>query len=190
MNLIDSHRRVDDDVTLGNCRMNRLLLRTNLYCVRGSSQQGLQHVSDRFYPVYEQAGTKISTKKFEVFISQDAQGSIFCKWAEIHCSRRRSSTLGWYLRVTEVGTKRLTHVWVKQGQFCLSFIAPWLWNGSFQRPQSFQSLNRFLFRSSPVVMNLREDWKNIVKRINDRDGIFAKSSRCDTSRQRSQVWNR
>jgi len=66
MNLIDSHRRVDDDVTLGNCGMNRLLLRTNWYCVRGSSQQGLQHVSDRFYPVYDQAGTKISTKKVEV----------------------------------------------------------------------------------------------------------------------------
>jgi len=133
---------------------------------------------------------KSALKSLRYCISQDVQGSIFCKWAEIHCSRRRSSTLGWYLRVTEVGTKRLTHVWVKQGQFCLSFIAPWLWNGSFQRPQSFQSLNRFLFRSSPVVMNLREDWKNIVKRINDRDGIFAKSSRCDTSRQRSQVWNR
>jgi len=25
MNLIDSHRRVDEGVTVGNCRMNRLL---------------------------------------------------------------------------------------------------------------------------------------------------------------------
>jgi len=38
------HKRVDEGVTVGNCRMNRLLLRTNLYCMRGSSQQGLQHV--------------------------------------------------------------------------------------------------------------------------------------------------
>ena len=40
-------------------------------------------------------------------------------------------------------------------QFCVSFIAPWLRNGSFQRPQSFQFLNRSLFRSSSVVVNLR-----------------------------------
>ena len=37
----------------------------------------------------------------------------------------------------------------------MSFIAPWWRNGSFQRPQSFQFLNRSLLRSSPVVMNLR-----------------------------------
>ena len=37
---------------------------------------------------------------------------------------------------------------------------------------------------------LGESWKNIIKRINDRDRTFAKSSRCDTLRQRAQVWNR
>jgi len=57
--------------------------------------------------------------------------------------------------VTEVGTKELIHGLVKQTQFCVSFIAPWWQNGSFQRTQSFQFLNRSLFQSSPVVMNLR-----------------------------------
>ena len=37
---------------------------------------------------------------------------------------------------------------------------------------------------------LGDDWKNTVKRTESRDGIFAKSSRCGTSRQRAQVWNR
>ena len=37
----------------------------------------------------------------------------------------------------------------------MSFIAPWRRNGSFQRTQSSQLSNRPLFRSSPVVMNLR-----------------------------------
>ena len=62
---------------------------------------------------------------------------------------------GWYSRVTEVGTNRLKHGLVKQTQFFVSFIAPWWRNGSFQRTQSFQFLNRSLFRSSPVVINLR-----------------------------------
>jgi len=35
------------------------------------------------------------------------------------------------------------------------FIVPWWRNGSFQRKQNIQFLNRSLFRSSPVVMNLR-----------------------------------
>jgi len=74
----------------------------------------------------------------------------------MHCSRwRRASTLGWYSRVTKVGTKRLKHGLVKQTQFCVIFIAPWWRNGSFQRTQSFQFLNRTLFGSSLVVMNLR-----------------------------------
>jgi len=68
MNLIDSHRRVDEGVTVGNCRMNRLLcsLRTNWHYMRGSFQQGLQHAFDLFYSACDQAGTKISTKKTEL----------------------------------------------------------------------------------------------------------------------------
>jgi len=47
--------------------------------------------------------------------------------------------------------------------FCVRFIAPWWRNRCFQRPQRFQRLNRSLFRSSPVVMNLwwrlKEYWQ-------------------------------
>jgi len=68
MNLINSHRRVDEGVVVGNCRMNGFLcfLRTNWYCMRGSSQQGLQHAFDRFYAACGEAGRQICTKKVEV----------------------------------------------------------------------------------------------------------------------------
>jgi len=39
-------------------------------------------------------------------------------------------------------------------QFCVSFIALWSQNGSFQTPQSCQFSNRSLFRSLLVVVNL------------------------------------
>ena len=42
------------------------VLRTKWCCIRGSSQQGLQHTFDRFSAACDQAGTKISTKKVEV----------------------------------------------------------------------------------------------------------------------------
>ena len=52
-------------------------------------------------------------------------------------------------------TKGLIHKLVKKTQFYVSFISPGWWNGSFQRTQNFRFLNRSLFRSSPVIMNLR-----------------------------------
>jgi len=51
MNLTDSNRRVDKGVTVGNCRMDCLVFEDELvaYCMRGSSQQGLQLAFDRFF---------------------------------------------------------------------------------------------------------------------------------------------
>jgi len=124
--------------------------------MRGSSQQSLQPAFDRFSAAYNQAITKISSKKIEVLCLSRRPSSVVCKWAAIHCSRwRRSSTLRWYSLVTEVGTKELIHGLVKQTQFCVSYVALWWQNWSFQRLQSLQFSNRSLFRSSPVVMNLR-----------------------------------
>ena len=58
--------------------------------------------------------------------------------------------------MTEGGTSRLIQALVNQTQFCVSFIALWSLNGSFQTPQSCQFLNLCLFRSLPLVMNLRQ----------------------------------
>jgi len=52
------------------------------------------------------------------------------------------------------GGKDLIHGLVKQTQFCLSFIALWSQNGSFQTPRCCQFINRSFFRSSTTVMNL------------------------------------
>jgi len=35
---------------------------------------------------------------------------------------------------------------------------------------------------------LRNDWRNTIWSANSREGIFAKSERCDTSRQSAQLW--
>ena len=63
--------------------------------------------------------------------------------------------MGWYLRVTEGGARRLIHGLVKLTQFCMSFTALWSQNENFQTPQSCQFSNRSLFRSLPMVINLR-----------------------------------
>ena len=84
-------------------------------------------------------------------------------WAEIHCSRwRRQRTWEWYSRVMDVGT--LIHGLVKQTQLCVSCIALWSQNGRFQTSQSFQLLNRSLFRCSPVVMNFRWPMKKYCQK--------------------------
>jgi len=63
---------------------------------------------------------KSALKKLRCCVCQDAQSSVFCTWAKIHCSRwRHSSTFGWYSRVMEVGTKGLIHGLVKLTKFCL-----------------------------------------------------------------------
>jgi len=142
---------------LGTAGWTVCFWRKNWYCMR-RSQHGLQHAYFQFSAACDQegTGTKISTKKMEAMCLYDAQSSVFCKWVEIRYSRWwRSSSLGWYSRLTEVGTKRLIHGLVKQTQFCVSFTSPWWRNGSFQNSQSFQFLNWPLLRSSPVVMNLR-----------------------------------
>jgi len=72
--------------------------------------------------VCNQAETKISAKRLRYCVSQGTQGSVFCKWSEVHSSTfRRLSTLGWYLRVTKVGTRGLIDGLEKQTQFCVSF---------------------------------------------------------------------
>jgi len=124
--------------------------------MRGSSQQGLQHAFDRFSTACEQAGTKISSKKTEVLILLRRPRQCILQVSENTLQQvGHSSSSGWYLRVTKVGTKGLIRWLVKQTQFCVSFIAPWWRNRSFQRKQSFQFLNRSLSRSSPVVTTLR-----------------------------------
>jgi len=59
-NGIDSHSRVDEGVTAGSCRINRLLFASDLVLL-ASSQQSLQHALDRFSAACGQVGMETST---------------------------------------------------------------------------------------------------------------------------------
>jgi len=73
----------------------------------------------------------------------------------VHCNRWRSSTtLRWYLRVTESGARRLMHGLVKPSQFCVSFIALWSWNGIFQTLQAVSFKSVFV----PILTYGYESW--------------------------------
>jgi len=85
---------------------------------------------------------KISTKDAEVllYVSLQTQGSVCGKWAAMvtfkylgalfTCDGSRSA-------------RRLIHGLVKLTKFCVSVIALWPQNGSFQTPQTCQFSNRF-----------------------------------------------
>jgi len=94
-NLIDSHRRVDEIVSVGDCRINRLLFADGLVRGYGSSQQGLQHAFDRFFAACNQAGTKISSKKIEVLCP--FQGSVKTSKAVFSASERKFPATGGYV---------------------------------------------------------------------------------------------
>jgi len=109
----------------------------------GSSQQGFQEAFDRFYSACGQAGTKISTEKIEVLCLSRRPGQYILQVSGYTLQLVETFK---YLRVVyfslvmEIGTKRLIHGLVKQTQFCVSFIAPWLRNGTFQNRKAFSVL--------------------------------------------------
>jgi len=65
INWIDSQSRVDEGVSVGSCRINRLLFADNLVLL-ASSEHGLDYALDRFSATCDQAGMNISTEKTEV----------------------------------------------------------------------------------------------------------------------------
>jgi len=95
-------------------------------------------------------------------------GDVEVPWDGIH-EWRKSEQRDWYTN------------WYSKRSFAWALLL------RGDQTESFQFLNWPLFRSSPMVMNLRWRLKNAVKRMNGRDGIFAKSSRCDTSWQIARV---
>jgi len=70
MNWVESQRRVNENVIVGSCNINRLPLADYLVLL-GFSQQGLQHALDRFPVACGQAGMTISTKKTGIMPLQD-----------------------------------------------------------------------------------------------------------------------
>jgi len=64
MDWIDSHSRVDEGVTVGSYRINRLYFADDLVLL-ASFQQCLQHALDRFSAACDRTGMKINTKNSE-----------------------------------------------------------------------------------------------------------------------------
>jgi len=93
-NWIDSNRRVDEDVTVESCRINRLLFSRRLHaaCIFWITYS---HAFDRFAAACDQAEMKICAKMTEVLcLSGNPSQCVRCMEAAIHCSRlRRSGTL-------------------------------------------------------------------------------------------------
>jgi len=70
VNWMDSRSR-DEGVTVGTCRINRLLFVDNLVLL-ASFKQGLQHDLDRFSAVCDPTWIKISTKESKgLYLSRD-----------------------------------------------------------------------------------------------------------------------
>ena len=176
MNWIDSHSRVDEGVTVGSCRINRLLFVDNFMLLE-SSQRRLQHPLDRFSAVYDRCGMKISAKQTEVSLrilrhSTYPRQSMLQVSGNILQQVEKFKYLGVVFASGGGRNKGLIKGMVKQTHFCVSFIALWSQNGSFQTLRSCQFSNQSLFRSSPVVWILDNDWKNIIPSAIGRDGIL------------------
>ena len=123
---IESHRRVGQGVTVGNCRTNRLLFADELYCMRGSSQQGLQHVFHRFSDACGQTETQISAKALEHCVSQDVQGSVFYK--RRGNTHQQVETFKYFRVIFTSDGNRKKYIEIrllKQMQICVRFFAPW-----------------------------------------------------------------
>jgi len=108
---IDSLSHVKKGITVGSCKVKRLHFADDL-ALLAFSEQDLQHAFDRFAATCDQAGMNISAKRTEVFCLFRSPSSAHCRYAEIHCSKlRSSSTLGWYFRVVEGRKRTMIHDW-------------------------------------------------------------------------------
>jgi len=161
---------------LGTAGWTVCFLRTNWYCMRGSSQQGLQHAFDRFSAACYQAGTKISTETIEVFcLSRRPRQCIL----QLSGNTLQHVEMFMYLGVVFTsGESRNKGIHKRidktnAGELYCSVVT----KRELSKTAKLSLLNRSLFRSSPVVINPSgDDWKNAVKRTNGTDGILAKSS--------------
>jgi len=90
MNLIDSHSRVEEGVTVGSCRISRLLFADDWVLIT-SSQLGLQHALDRISAACDPSRMKISTKNTEVLCLSANQRQCVLQVSEIHRRRWRNS---------------------------------------------------------------------------------------------------
>ena len=108
--------------------------------------------------------------------------SVRCKWAAIHCNRWGSSTLGWYLRVTEGGARRLIY----------NAVLRELYRSVVTKRELSNTAELSVFKSVfvPILTYGDESWvmtEKIISGASGRDGIFAKSPRHNTGAYRGEM---
>jgi len=138
MNWIDSHSRVDKDVTVWSSRIDCLLFVDDLVLLT-SSEQGLQHSFDQFSAACYKTGMKISTKKTDAFC-------LFRKAS--HCMLQVSENALQQvekLKYLKLWYRKFIQGLIKPTQFCINFITLWSQNKSLQASQSCWFLNQSLF---------------------------------------------
>jgi len=96
---LDSHSRVDEGVTFGSCRINRLLFADDVVLL-ASSQLSFQHALDWFSAACDRAGMKINTKNTEVLSLYKpkavyAAGELQCTAAGRDVQAPRSGICDW-----------------------------------------------------------------------------------------------
>ena len=159
--------------------------------MRESSQQGLQHAFDRFSVVCDQEGTKIRSKKIEVLCLLRRPRQCFL---QVIGNTLQQVEAFKYLEVvfTSNGSrnKLIDTLICKANPVLRVLYCSVVTKRQLSKMQNFQFSIGSLFRSHQWSWYLGDDWNNTVKRTNVRDGMFAKGSPCDTSWQRTQVWNR
>ena len=189
MNWIDSHRRVDKGVTVGNCRMNRLVCAGKLV------------LHGWIFPTGSSAGI------WSVFCCvrpRRNENQLWKDWGVMSCPRKCFLQLsGNTLQQVETFTyrgvvftseeSRNKEIDTRIGK--ANSVLRELYCSMVKKQELSKNAKLSVFKSVfvPILTCgheiLGDDWKNTVRRTNGRDGIFTKRSRCDTSWQRAQVWN-
>jgi len=91
MNWIESHSRIDEGVTVGSCRKNRLLFADDLVLLACSQQFSACTLSVFCcYAIEPEWKSTLQIPRY--YVSLQTQGSVCCKWATIHCSTWWSSS--------------------------------------------------------------------------------------------------
>jgi len=149
----DSYSWVDEGVTVGSCRINRLLFPDDLVLL-ASCQRSLKHALGRFSATCYRTGMKI-TKNTEVLcLSTNPRQSVCCKWAAIAAGGevqvRRGGIYDWH-RV-EQGD------WYTDCQSQCTVLRE-LYRSVFTKWEFSNTANLSVFksvvvRSLPMVMNL------------------------------------
>ena len=82
---MDKLSRTDECVTIGRCKISRLLFADDLVLL-ASSESGLQHALNGSAATCDIAGVKISTSKTEIllYILRKILSNVFCTLAENH----------------------------------------------------------------------------------------------------------